>query len=154
MVDLHALIAKQRDVLAKTKKASVDVVLAGVLVAVEVTKLHPDQWQALVVDHPPRATAAGDAVVGYDEHGLPRDYPAEKISVGGEPVDQETWQEIYAVLEGVHRNNVGNLIWGLNVYQVLQELKTLGKAAAGRRSSSPANRESRRAASKAGSRAK
>lgn len=154
MVDLKDLIARQRAEVEAPKTLPVNVALAGELVTVEVARLLPDDWQALVANHPPRATSKSDAKIGYDQNALPRGYPADRIKVAGEPVDQETWVELYAVLNSVNKNNVGSVIWGLNVYEALQELAELGKAAAGQRSSSPANRESRRAASKGGSRAK
>jgi len=153
-MDLKALIAKQREALAEVKTKTLEVVLGGEAVEVVVAKVSPDEWQELASSHPPRRTNTGDHSIGYDQYALPRDYPAGRITVGGEPVDQEEWAEIYSVLEAVHRNSIGSLIWGLNVYDVMQELQRLGKAEAGRQSASPANRESRRAASKAGSRAK
>jgi len=153
-MDLKALVAKQRDALADLKTKTVEVVLGGEAVEVVLAKVSPDEWQELAADHPPRKTNTGDHSIGYDQYALPRDYPADRITVGGEAVDQEQWAEIYSVLEAVHRNSIGSLIWGLNVLDVMEELQRLGKAAAGRRSASPANRESRRAASKGASRQK
>lgn len=159
-MDLKALIAEQKAEIESVKTESVDVVLGKERVTVEVARLLPDDWQQLVAEHPPRKLAGktlmvhSDSSIGYDQNGLPRDYPAEKIRVGGETVDQETWREIYTVLNTVHRNNVGTVIWGLNVFDAVQELQELGKAVAGLSSASHANRESRRAASKGGSRRK
>jgi hypothetical protein len=92
--------------------------------------------------------------VGFDQWTLPRGYPAERIKVDGETVTQETWGELVDVLAFSHRMNVTTLMWGLNVFEAAKELATLGKAPAGQRSSSPANRASRRAGSKAASRQK
>lgn len=149
-MDLKALIAQQRANIEATKTETVNVVLGEELVPVEVSRLLPDDWQSLVAAHPPRKTSKSDANIGYDQNGLPRDYPAEKIKVAGEPVSSDTWRELYAVLNSVNRNNVGTVIWGLNVYEAIQELQALGKAAADQQSASQGNRESRRAASKGG----
>ena len=154
MSNLKDLIARQRAEVEAPKSLPVNVALGGELVEVEISRLLPDDWDALVLAHPPRATSRSDAKIGYDQRALPRNYPASHIRVAGEPVDQETWVEVYASLRSVNKNNVGTLMWGLNIFDELKELQALGKAAAGRQSSSPANRESRRAASKAGNRAK
>lgn len=150
-MSLQDLINKQRAELAQDKTGDVEIVLGGELVQVTVTKLMPDEWQQLVAVHPPRPTATGDANIGYDQAALPRDYPADRITVAGENVDTATWQELWSVLETAHRNNVGTLMWGLNHYAAIKELRELGKAAAGQPSSSPAPSGSRPAASKAGS---
>lgn len=148
-MDLKALIAEQRARIESTVTDTVDVVMAGQLVTVEVSKLLPDDWQVLVLSNPPRSNVASDARIGYDQDRLPRAYPAEKVKVAGESVDQDTWADTFAVLDNVHRNNVATLIWGVNVFQAVKELQELGKAPAVRSSSSPGNRESRRAASRA-----
>lgn len=153
-MNVQELIAKQRAELAEDKAESVDVVLGGELVAVTVKKLLPDDWQMLVAVHPPRKGATGDANVGYDQASLPRDYPATHIEVAGQPVDDATWADLWAVLDSVHRNNVGSVIWGVNYYAAIKELRELGKAAAGQASSSPAPSGSRPVASKGGSRRK
>lgn len=149
--ELKALIAEQRAVLEKPRTAEVTVAMAGRLVPVEITKLMPDDWQALVGQNPVRSNVKSDSNVGFDQDKLPRAYPADKIKVDGEPVDEETWRDMYAVLEVAHRNAVSTLMWGQNVYEAIMELRDLGKVAAGRSSGSPANRASRRAASKGGS---
>jgi hypothetical protein len=152
--ELKALIAQQREVLEKPKTATVQVVLASTLVDIEVTKLMPDDWEALVAAHPVRPHVKADGNVGFDQDKLPRAYPADKIKVAGNVIDGETWREIFAVLDSTHRKTVTTIIWGQNVYEAVMELRDLGKAAAGRSSDSPANRASRRAASKAGSQRK
>lgn len=153
-MNVQELIARQRESLAEVKSKNSDVILGGEVVNVEISKVSPDEWQELAFAHPPRKTNSSDMNIGYDQFALPRDYPATHIKVGGEPVSQEDWADLYSVLEAVHRNTVGTLVWALNVYDVMSELQRLGKAAAGRQSASPANRESRRAASKAASRQK
>lgn len=163
MSDLKSLIAKQRVQVEQPKTESVDVVLANELVTLVFARLLPDDWQQLVAEHPPRTVEGhngrvtmvhADSHIGYDQHTLPRDYPVHRITVNGEAVDAEMWRELYTVLNSVHKNNVGTTIWGLNVFDAIKELQALGKAGAGLPSSSPANRASRRAASKASSRQK
>jgi hypothetical protein len=163
MTDLKDLIAQQRVKIEQPKTESVDVVLGKELVSLEFARLLPDDWQALVATHPPRTTedhrgrstmVHADSHIGYDQHTLPRDYPADRIKVNGEDVDAGTWRDLYTVLNSVHKNNVGTTIWGLNVFDAIKELEALGKAGAGSPSGSPANRASRRAGSKASSQQK
>lgn len=153
-MNVQELIEKQRAELSQEKAERVEIALGGELVEVKVKKLMPDVWQELVAVHPPRKGATGDANVGYDQGSLPRDYPTTHLLVAGEPVDGETWASLWAVLDSVHRNSVGAVIWGVNYYAAVKELRELGKAAAGQASSSPATSGSRPAASKAGSRRK
>jgi hypothetical protein len=150
-MNIDDLIARQRAEVESVKSDEVDVVAGGELVTVVVQKLRPDDWQALVASHPPRTGVVADGNVGYDQDALPRAYPAARLTVAGEQVSSEQWAQFFGVLEPVHRNNVHTLIWGVNVFTAVKELQALGKAKAGRPLSSPANRESRRAASKAGS---
>lgn len=145
-MDLKDLIAKQRVEIERPVTETVDVVLGGELVTVVFSRLLPDDWQQLVAEHPPRTLGGdrprqvlSDGHVGYDQKALPRDYPVTHIAVAGEAVDVETWHALYDVLNTVHRENVHTVIWGLNVFDAIRELKSLGKAAAGSQSSSPAN---------------
>lgn len=147
MTDLKDLIARQRVEIEQPKNESVDVVLGGELVRVQVSRLLPDVWQQLVAEHPPRkvervevdgkrvSMVHSDSNVGYDQQGLPRDYPADHITVDGAEVDQETWRELFSVLNSVHQNNVHTVMWGLNVFDAIKELDSLGKAKAGSPSS-------------------
>ncbi|MEV8023399.1 hypothetical protein [Microbacterium sp. NPDC080220] len=150
-MNVKELIEKQRAEVAQEKTQTAQIVYGGELVEVEVVKLLPDDWQQLVAKCPPRTAHPGDANIGYDQAQLPRLYPADKIRFGGEVIDQDTWEEIWKPMDSVHRNNIGTVIWGLNHYAAVKELRELGKAAAGQPSSSPARSGSRPAASKGGS---
>lgn len=150
-MNVQELIEKQRAEIAQEKTAATEIVYGGELVEVVVVKLSPDDWQQLVAKCPPRTAHPGDANIGYDQAMLPRLYPAEKIRFGGEIIDQSTWDEIWKPMDSVHRNNIGTVIWGLNHYAAVKELRELGKAAAGQQSSSPAPSASRPAGSKGGS---
>ena len=154
MKDLKALIEAEKQKIEDPSKETVPVAVGGVKVIVEVTKLQPAVWAALTALNPVRPNVPGDARVGFDQWTLPRGYPAERIKIDGEAVTPEMWVELVDVLEFAHRMNVTTLMWGLNVFEAAKELATLGKARAGQRSSSPANRASRRADSKAASRQK
>lgn len=154
MTDLDALIAKQRARLEKPASDTLNVAVGGELVALEFWKIPGVDWSLLAAVNPPRPGSKADTNHGYNSDSLPADYPVTAISVGGEPIEKETWQALYAVLDSTHRKNIAAVLWGLNVYAVIQELGALGKASAGasvKKRTSPANRASRRAASAAGS---
>lgn len=152
-MDLNALIEKQRASLETPVTDAVDVILGGELVTVEVTKLRPELWDDLVSLHPPRRGSTDDGV-GYNQKTLPAHYPADRLSVGGEPVTGEQWTAIFASIDPAHRNSVGTVIWGINIYQSVTKLQALGKARAGVLPASPATSGSRRGGSKGGSRQK
>lgn len=125
---------------------------AGVDVTFE--KLRGDEWQALVAANPPRDDVMSDLNIGYNEKAVTLKYPLERVKADGEPVDAETWAELYDVLDGVGRNLLALGIWQVNVQDAINRLAELGKARAAQQLTLPENRESRRAASKAGSRRK
>jgi hypothetical protein len=149
-MDIQALIEKQRTILETPKSESQPVLYGGEKITVEIIELLPDDWQQLVWENPARAGIKADSNVGFNQDLLPRRYPASRVRVGGEEVDQETWATVYAGLKSAHRNIVTTLIWGVNVYDAMLELAALGKAEADRESASQGNRASRRAGSKGG----
>jgi hypothetical protein len=152
-LDLKKLIAEARAEVDEPKTQGVKVVLRGNLLVLEFTKLLGSDWQNVTAKHPPRP-GTDDKNIGYNTDAMPADYPVEMITVEGEPIDEETWRDMFAVLGSVHRENISTAMWGLNFYDEFVELRDLGKASAGgnaKSSSSPANRASRRAASKGGS---
>ncbi len=136
-MDLKERIERQRARLADVKKSEVEVVLDGELSKVGIPKAQPAKWDELVAANPPRAGIESDSMVGYNPSGVSRAYP--NVTVDGEMVDAETWADMFDVLDGVHRNNIGVVIWGVNVNDALRELRELGKARAGQKSPSPAN---------------
>lgn len=137
MADLQKLIAKQREELGIVKEQHIDVVLGGEKVSVTLRKAQPEEWDALVALNPPRRGIESDAMVGYNPKGVSRSYP--NVHVDGEPVDAETWADMYGVLDSVWKNNIETLIWGINVQEQLKQMHALGKARAGQSSPSPAN---------------
>lgn len=148
-MDYKALIEKQRAALQEERVVPVPIEFGGETVVVEVVRLMPDDWQQLLADHPPRRTNQGDVNLGFDQDGVFRNYP--KVRIDGEVLPVEDWSEMYGVMLAPARNLVGSSMYGVNHSEPMTKLIALGKAAAGQGSGSPANRESRRAASKAGS---
>lgn len=129
MVDVKALIAKQREELAVKKTWTVPVVCGGEKVMVGVDRLLPEAWDDLVAKYPPRPGVEGDAMIGYDINAVSKAYPG--VTVDGEVQSPEDWAEFFSVLESVHRSTIGTVIWGMNVNEPLQALRELGKSPAG-----------------------
>lgn len=148
-MSLRDEIEAQKAKLEASEPIPVTVVLNGKKRVVSITRLYPPDWANLAAKHPPRSGSVDDGI-GYNQETLPADYPAEKIQLDGEPIDEADWRDLYPVLEPVHRVNIGNVIWGVNVYQGIKELQA-GKSGAGKRSSSPASKASRRGAGSGGS---
>lgn len=126
MVDVKALIKKQREKIETPVTGVLDVVLGGEKVKLEFLKLSPDAWDELVSRNPPRPGVEGDALVGYSAPDVSRSYPGVRLD--GEELDAETWADAFAVLDSLHRNNISLSIWGLNIYASIKELQGLGKA--------------------------
>lgn len=131
MVDVKAAIAAQRAKLATVKQYDVTVVCGDEQVKVSLEKVSPEEWEALVNANPPRPGVEGDATIGYNPKGVAKDYP--RVQLDGELQDAETWAEFFEVLDALHKNNVGLVIWNANVYQLMQEMQELGKAQAGKK---------------------
>lgn len=136
-VDLKALIEKQRAELEVVKSDDVEVVLGGEIVTLTVEKLHPDEWDALILRNPPRPGAASDEETGYNTKGVTLGYP--RLRQDGDLLGAERIKEMYSVLDSTWRNALSIVIWGVNINNSLAELRALGKARAGRKSPSPAN---------------
>ncbi len=134
-MDLSELIARQRAAVENPPSESLNVILGGELVEVTVTKLRPEEWQKLVAARPPRTTSKTDRNIGYDQFAVPRDYPAERITVAGSEVTAEQWRDLFTLVDSMHQNNIHTVMWGLNVYAAIQELQKLGEARAGQQSS-------------------
>lgn len=154
MTDLDALIAKQRARIAEPDSDTLNVALGGTLIELKFWKITGADWSMLAALHSPRPGVKADANHGYNSDSLPADYPVTSLTVDGDSVTKEKWQEIYSVIDSTHRKNVAAVLWGLNVYAVIQELGALGKASTGesaKKRTTPVNRASRRAASVGGS---
>jgi hypothetical protein len=155
-MDIKKLIAQER-AKAEGPRPSVTKTIplgdSGIDVTFE--KLRADEWQALVAEHPPREDVVSDFTIGYNESEVTMNYPLERVTVtGGEGVDEDTWRDLFDVIDGVGRNILALGIWQVNVQDAINRLAELGKARAAQLPTSLGNRESRRAASKAGNRQK
>lgn len=154
MVDVQALIEKQRAIVAVPKSLDVPVEFADSVVTVEVFKLLGDGWRLLKEAHQPRPGVSSDRDAGFNELTLMPAYPAESLRFGGESVTAEQWTDIYMMLEEPAKNLLAGAAYRLHLLDPINRLAELGKAVSGGRSGSPANRASRRAASKGGSQRK
>lgn len=147
-IDIQALIEKQRAITAKRESLACPGVVGGEYVTIELFKLRSDDWRDLVDAHPPRSDTSDTA---FNQVTLGCAYPAGSVLVGGSEVSQEQWAEIFRELELTEKETIYSILYALHVLEPMKRLVALGKAAQGGLSGSPANRESRRAASKGGS---
>ena len=151
MVDLKALIAKaQAEVEAATESSTIEV--GGQLVDVSFRQVAGHVWADLVVAHPPRPGTDGN--IGFNSDLMVRDYPAESITVDGQPVDGETWRELFAVVTSPNIKFMAAAIWALNQNNPTKRIVELGKARAGvstKKRRSPASSASASADSQGGS---
>jgi hypothetical protein len=132
-MDLKALIEAEKNRVDPHATDVVNVPLGDELVEVEFAKLRADEWHALMAACPPRPGVPSDENLGYNQATAARKYPVSRVRVAGEPVDKETWNALLDVLGGVDHNNLGTVIWGLNVLSAIKRLDDLGKARAGQR---------------------
>lgn len=127
-VDLDALIAKARAALAEGEGKTVPVEVGGELVDVTLRPVAGHVWATLIATHPPRPNAEVDATVGFDSDSVGRDYPVEKITVAGEPVDEKKWRELFEVLTGPGVHAIAAALWALNQVEPQTRVLQLGKA--------------------------
>ena len=140
-VNIDELIARAREHVSKPVTVSQEVSVGDELVEVTFAKIDGMDWASLAVDHPPRPNSKIDRV-GHNVDALPRDYPAESITVGGEKVTAEQWQSIFDTLEAPFLRAIGAAVWGLNDLDVVKRANELKKASAvvsKKKLSSPAN---------------
>ena len=139
--DIKADIAAERAKLENAEPVAFEIAVGGKKRKLAVTRVPPADWANLTVMHRPRPDTV-DEGVGYNQETLPPAYPTSRITIDGETVDQDTWRDLYGALVSPHRERVGTAIWGVNVYAGIEEFRALGKATAGKPSSSPASKES------------
>lgn len=137
MADLKALIAKAK---AETAERGLEIVVGGEIVEVLFSRVPGHVWADLLVTHPPRK--GSDENVGVNPDAIVRDYPVEYITVEGEPVDTETWRDLYEAVTSPNIKFMAAAIWMLNQSEPIKMIADLGKARAGAQSKkrrSPAN---------------
>ena len=128
MADLKALIAKARAQIEESREAF-EIEIGGEIVPLVFRQLPGHEWADLVVAHPPRQGT--DRNIGFNSDALVRDYPVSHITVDGEPVDVETWQELYDAATSPNIKIMAAAAWALNQNLPWQRIQELGKARAG-----------------------
>lgn len=135
--ELKSLIASARERVEEPPSETVNVVVGaegkGKFVAVTVSKITPAEWLRLESLHPPRVGVPGDERLGSDVYSIPPDYPVDRIKVDGDPVDVDTWRDLWDVIDVIHKENVTGLMYGLNRLASMMQVEALGKASAGGR---------------------
>jgi len=126
-MDLKERIAAARAQLDSREPAVAAVDLAGELVDVTLRPLEPSVWLDVVAANPPRGGTT-DMNLGFNQDTIARWYPAAEILVAGEPVDTETWQELFDVLEPPSIRMLTAGAWGINHNEADKRLRELGKA--------------------------
>lgn len=124
---------KERIAAAKAQISDADEVVVPVEIGGELTDIGfrpvPGRaWADLTATHPPREDSVLDRNVGFNSDAVAGDYPVDKITVDGEPVDEETWREITEVLTGPGVKLVAAALWGINHNEPLKRAAELGKA--------------------------
>lgn len=133
-IDVTALIAAQKKTLDSVEPVTQEVLLGDKLIGVRFWPA-ASSWEELTSKHPPRVGVEADLALGYNLSGVVRDYPRTYLVDGDEvqPVVGEQWAEVYDVLSGPDKKNLGYAVWGLNEYDPAVRLAEAGKASAGSR---------------------
>lgn len=144
MVDVKALIEKQKRALDTVEPADQDVLLGDEIVTVRVWPVSGAVWDELTANSPARTVenAQGERVpvqhdleLGYNLSGVVRAYPRLYLVDGDEvtPIVGEQWAEMFDVLSGPDKKALGFAVWGKNEYEPAQRMLAAGKSSAGRR---------------------
>ena len=126
---------KERIAAARALVADAEATIAPVEIGGELTDLgfRPvtgQVWADLMATHPPRPGSVLDGNVGFNSDAVAKDYPLDKVTVDGEPVDAETWAEINDVLTAPGIKLVAAALWGINQNDPARRAAELGKARA------------------------
>lgn len=134
-IDIKALVEKQKQSLDSVEPVTQDVLLGDEIVGVRFWPVAPAVWEELTSKHPARKDNPSDASLGYNLAGVVRDYPRTYLVIGDDvqPVVGEQWAEVYDVLSGPDKKNLGYAVWGKNEWEHAQRLVAAGKASAGAR---------------------
>ena len=133
-IDVKALIEAQKQTLDAVEPVTQEVLLGEKLIGVRFWPV-PSAWEELTSKYPPRTGVEADMALGYNLSGVVRAYPRTYLVDGDEvqPVVGDQWAEVYDVLSGPDKKNLGFAVWGLNEYDPAQRLAAAGKASAGGR---------------------
>ena len=147
MSSLKDLVAKQKqERLGEIPTGRAIVLLGGEEVTLEFTKLQPKQWLDLAAQHPPRLGAAIDVNIGFNPHSLAERYPIESVRlVDGEDlaeVSEDDYLAMFDVLDAIHIDTIGTVIWYLNVQADREAVAAARKASRAARSKKRSSRAS------------
>lgn len=131
-IQMTERLAAVRAAHANPEWTAVEAILAGDPIRIEIAPVWGYQWQDLEAKHAP--VHAEDRNTGYNRRTLPRDYPADRLKVDGAHLDQDTWRELYDVLDPSQRDDVSALMWGINVLEPVQMLQRLSQDSSEKRS--------------------
>src|SRR5690349_14998996 len=92
------LMAKARAAVDEAEPTVAPVEVAGELVEIGFRPVLGHVWADLTATHPPRRGSVLDGNVGFNSDAVAKDYPLDKVTVDGEPVDADTWAELLEVL--------------------------------------------------------
>lgn len=134
-IDIQALVAAQKQKLDTVEPVTQEVLLGDDVVGVRFWPVSGGTWEEITSKNPPRAGNQSDTALGYNLAGVVRDYPRTYLVVGDDvqPVVGTQWAEVYDVLSGPDKKNLGYAVWGLNEYDPAQRMAAAGKASAGSR---------------------
>ena len=157
MFALEELIAKQKQKMEDPPAGRAIVMLGGEEVTFEFLKLPAKEWLDLSAVHPPRAGSDSDASLGFNPHSLAAAYPVKAVrrvevetgeADAAEPrerledIEADVYKAMFAVLDAIHIDTVGTVVWALNVWQDRMEVAAARKASRGGRSKKQSSPES------------
>lgn len=134
MVDVKALIAKARDAnksAGEDNWVDVSTLIADQYTTIRFEVIAGHAWSTLTATSPPREHSVIDKEYGFDIDAVVRRYPADAIRVGGESVDQETWDSLFVELDAPTIKHCGESVWTVNQLSPLGRVLKAKKAMAG-----------------------
>lgn len=141
MIDLDALMAKADEIFEARETELVPVVLAGKALGVRFLPIAGDEWQLLVLKHPPRTDILQDMNLGYNVDDVVAAYPNLAL-VDGDDVDDmirpgedgkpvSVWPKIWKRLSKNGRKDVATAIWAAHERTPERLVEVAGKASSG-----------------------
>jgi hypothetical protein len=129
-MNIKERIAKARAEVEGAEPTVAPVEIGGELTDLAFRPVLGQVWADLMATHKPRPGSVLDGNVGFNSDAVAKDYPLDKITVDGEPVDAETWAEINEVLTAPGIKLVAAALWGINQNDPAKRVAELGKARA------------------------
>ncbi|MFZ8758620.1 hypothetical protein ACO03V_14485 [Microbacterium sp. HMH0099] len=97
--------------------------LGGETVDVSIGEVPGGTWQELFGNRPARTDA--DRPYEYDRAAVARDFPVERIRVNDERISQDTWGELFDMLDAEDQTNIEAVMWGLHIGEPQQRAEKL-----------------------------